>query len=84
MKNQTAEHLREYVITTASAFDTENLIGSYFVGWQEGFEPSIIEVQVCSSIDITEQDAFEEAEEVMKSLNRGQEDDADFIIYRKA
>ena len=82
MKNYTAEKLREYVITTVAAFDTDNVIGSYFVGWQEGFEPSIVEVQACSSMDITEEDALAEAEEAMERLNRGQGESPDFVIYR--
>ncbi len=84
MKNYTAEKLRELVLTTVNAFDADNVIGSYFVGWQEGFEPSIVEVQACASMDITEEDALAEAEEAMQSLNRGQDDLPDFVIYRKA
>ena len=84
MKNHTAEKLREYVITTVPAFDIENVNGSYFVGWQEGFEPSIIEVQSCSSIDLCDAAAIDAAEEAMIDLNRGQEDSPDFVIYRKA
>lgn len=84
MKNYTADQLREHVITTVAAFDTDNVIGSYFVGWQEGFEPTIVEVKACSSMDITEEDALAEAEEAMKSLNRGQDELPDFVVYRKA
>ena len=84
MKNHTAEQLRKYVITTVPAFDIENVNGSYFVGWQEGFEPSIIEVQSCSSIEICDAGAIDAAEEAMMNLNRSQVDGPDFVIYRKA
>ena len=84
MKNNTAEQLRKYVITTVPAFDIENVTGSYFVGWQEGFEPSIIEVQECSIMELCDADAIDAAEEAMIDLNRGQEDSPDFVIYRKA
>ena len=84
MKNQTLEQLREYVITTVPAFDIDNVTGSYFVGWQEGFEPSIIEVQSCSIMELCDAGAIDAAEEAMINLNRCQEDGPDFVIYRKA
>ena len=84
MNNYTTEQLREYVLQTVPAYDTDAVIGSYFVGWQEGFEPSIIEVQACSSMDIFEEDALAAAEDAMLSINRGQEDVPDFVVYRKA
>lgn len=83
MKNtlSTAD-LRSYTITTIAAFDEDNVIGSHFVGWQEGFEPSYIEVQFCNSFHLTANEAMEIAEERMRELNRGQDNDSDFLHTR--
>lgn len=80
MNTLTTKELRNNTITTVSAFDEENIIGSHFVGWQEGFEKSFIEVQYCSYIKLTAEDAIEIAEERMKELDRGQDNESDTVI----
>ena len=39
-------------------------MGCYYVGWYDGFEVYVIKVEFCDSIEITEEDAFESAEEI--------------------
>jgi len=80
--NNTLENLRENTINTVYPFDVMNPIGSHFVGWQEGFEQSFIEVQYCSYIKLTAEEAVEIAEERMKELNRGQDKESDLVITR--
>ena len=64
MKNLSYKELNEWTFKTIKAFDSLNPIGCYFVGWQDGFELYVIKVEFCDSIEITEQDAFEAAEEI--------------------
>ena len=78
--NNTLENLRENTIHTIYSFDAMYPIGSHFVGWQEGFEKSFIEVQYCKYIPLTKEDAIEIAEERMKELDRGQEGESDTVI----
>jgi hypothetical protein len=82
MKTQNTTDLRNNTLSTVSAFDEENVIGSHFVGWQEGFEHSYIEVQFCDQIDVSADDAMEIAEERMRELNRGQNNESDFVVTR--
>jgi hypothetical protein len=82
MKTQNTTDLRNNTLSTVSAFDEENVIGSHFVGWQEGFEHSYIEVQFCDQIDVSAEDAMEIAEERMRELNRGQNNESDFVVTR--
>ena len=79
MKN-TLENLRENTIHTIYPFDVMNPISSHFVGWQEGFEQSFIEVQSCDYIKVTPEQAIEMAEERMKELNRGQNNESDTVV----
>ena len=81
MKN-TLENLREKTINTVYPFDVMYPVESHFVGWQEGFEQSFIEVQCCSYLKLSAEDAIEIAEERMKELNRGQDKESDTIITR--
>ena len=78
----TLENLRENTIHTIYSFDVMSPIGSHFVGWQEGFEQSFIEVQYCAYIKLSTADAIEIAEERMKELDRGQDKESDIIITR--
>jgi hypothetical protein len=64
MKNLSLKQLNESTFKTIKAFDASNPIGCYFVAWQDGFELYVIKVEFCDSIEITEQDAFEAAEEI--------------------
>lgn len=66
--------LNEMTFKTIKADDELNPIGCYYVGWQDGFELYVIKVEFCDSIKITEQDAFEMAEEISQ-----REGDADYI-----
>jgi hypothetical protein len=59
-----------------------NAVKSYFVGWQEGFEHIFIEVQSCNYMNLSQQDAIEIAEERMRELNRGQDNDSDLVITK--
>jgi len=79
MKN-TLENLRENTIHTIYSFDAMYPIGSHFVGWQEGFEKSFIEVQYCSYIKLTSEEAVEIAEERMKELDREQDKESDTVV----
>ena len=74
--------LRNNTLSTVAAFDEENVIGSHFVGWQEGFEQSYIEVQFCNQINVSAEDAMEIAEERMRELNRGQDNECDLVTTR--
>ena len=74
--------LRNNTLSTVAAFDEENVIGSHFVGWQEGFEQSYIEVQFCNQINVSAKDAMEIAEERMCELNRGQDNECDLVTTR--
>ena len=74
--------LRYNTLSTVKAFDEENVIGSHFVGWQEGFEQSYIEVQFCDQINVSAEEAMEIAEERMQKLNRGQENECDYVTTR--
>ena len=74
--------LRNNTLSTVAAFDEENVIGSHFVGWQEGFEQSYIEVQFCDQINVSAEDAMEIAEERMRELNRGQDNECDTVTTR--
>ena len=56
--------LDELTFKTIKAFDESNPIGCYYVGWQDGFELYVIKVEFCDSMEITEADAFEAAEEI--------------------
>jgi len=80
--NYTLENLRENTIHTIYSFHVMNPIGSHFVGWQEGFRKSFIEVQYCDYIKLSTEDAIEIAEERMKELDRGQDKESDIIITR--
>jgi len=80
--NNTLENLRSYTLETIPAFDEENAIGSHFVGWQEGFEPTYIEVQFCKSFHMSAEGAMEIAEEHMQELNRGQNNESDLLHTR--
>ena len=83
MKNtQNIPDLRNNTISTVAAFDEDNVIGSHFVGWQEGFEQSYIEVQFCDQINVSAEEAMEIAEEHMRELNRGQDNECDLVITR--
>ena len=82
MNTQNTTDLRFYTLSTVAAFDEENAIGSHFVGWQEGFERSYIEVQFCDQINLSAEDAMVIAEERMKELNRGQDDESDLVVTR--
>lgn len=83
MDKMTVQQLREYRLLKVDAFDNENPTGAYFVGWQDGFEPTIIEVQFDDISALNEQDAFEIAEEHMLKLNRCNESNiADFAIKK--
>ena len=82
MNTQNITDLRNNTLSTVSAFDEENVIGSHFVGWQEGFEQSFIEVQFCNQIDVSAYDAIEIAEERMRELNRGQDNESDLVLTR--
>jgi len=82
MNTQNTTDLRNNTISTVPAFDEENAIGSHFVGWQEGFEHSYIEVQFCDQIDVSAEDAMEIAEEHMLELNRGQDKESDLLVTR--
>lgn len=74
MKNISYKQLNESTFKTIKADDESNPIGCYYVGWQDGFELYVIKVEFCDSMKITEQDAFESAEEIS-----GREGDADYI-----
>ena len=76
------EYLRANTVNTINAFDVMNPIRSIFVGWQEGSEPIFIEVQSCKYMKLSTQDAIEMAEERMKELNRGQDNDSDLVIIK--
>tara|TARA_R110001592_G_scaffold113091_1_gene311952 strand:+ start:195 stop:455 length:261 start_codon:yes stop_codon:yes gene_type:complete len=65
----TLENLRSYKIATIPAFDEDNAIGSHFVGWQCGFEPTFVEVQFCMLQPICPDEAIEIAEEHMEKLD---------------
>ena len=80
--NNTLENLRENTIHKIYSFDAMYPIGSHFVGWQEGFEQSFIEVQYCRYIKLSPEDAVEIAEERMKELNRGQDNESDIVVTR--
>lgn len=83
MKNtQNITDLRNNTLSTVEAFDADNVIGSHFVGWQEGFEQSYIEVQFCDQINVSAEEAMEIAEERMQELNRGQDNECDLVITR--
>ena len=69
MKTITIENLRSYKIATIPAFDADKPIGSHFVGWQCGFEPTFIEVQFCELQPICPDEAVEIAEEHMEKLD---------------
>ena len=58
------KELNESTFKTIKAFDESNPIGCYYVGWQDGFELYVIKVEFCDSMEITEADAFESAEEI--------------------
>jgi hypothetical protein len=80
MNNLSLKELNESTFKTIKADDESNPIGCYFVGWQDGFELYIIKVEFCDSIEITEADAFEIAEEISERSG-----DADYIrkeIYK--
>ena len=64
MNNISYKELNESTFKTIKAFDESNPIGCYYVGWQDGFELYIIKVEFCDSMEITEADAFEAAEEI--------------------
>lgn len=64
MNNISYKELNESTFKTIKAFDESNPIGCYYVGWQDGFELYVIKVEFCDSMEITEQDAFESAEEI--------------------
>lgn len=64
MNNISYKELNESTFKTIKAFDASNPIGCYYVGWQDGFELYVIKVEFCDSMEITEQDAFEIAEEI--------------------
>ena len=64
MENLSLKQLNESTFKTIKAFDASNPIGCYFVSWQDGFELYVIKVEFCDSIKVTEQDAFEAAEEI--------------------
>tara|TARA_E500000318_G_scaffold54300_2_gene50554 strand:+ start:1113 stop:1370 length:258 start_codon:yes stop_codon:yes gene_type:complete len=78
----TLENLRSYTVNTVYPFDVMNAVKSYFVGWQEGFEHIFIEVQSCNYMNLSQQDAIEIAEERMRELNRGQDNDSDLVITK--
>ncbi len=82
MNTQNTTDLRNSTISTVAAFDEENVIGSHFVGWQEGFEQSFIEVQFCKAFHMTAEGAMEIAEERMLELNRGQDNECDLVVTR--
>lgn len=66
--------LNESTFKTIKAFDESNPIGCYYVAWQDGFELYVIKVEFCDSMEITEEVAFELAEEIS-----GRKGDADYI-----
>ena len=78
--NNTLENLRENTIHTIYSFDAMYPVQSHFVGWQEGFEKSFIEVQSCAYIKLSTEDAIEIAEKRMKELNRGQDNESDTVV----
>ena len=82
MNTQNTTDLRNNTLSTVAAFDEDNAIGSHFVGWQEGFERSYIEVQFCDQINLSAEDAMVIAEERMKELNRGQDNESDLVVTR--
>tara|TARA_R110000824_G_C15040802_1_gene660372 strand:+ start:613 stop:867 length:255 start_codon:yes stop_codon:yes gene_type:complete len=82
MSAQNITDLRNNTLSTVAAVDEENAVGSIFVGWQEGFEQSYIEVQFCNLMPYRAQDAIAIAEERMKELNRGQDNDSDIVVTR--
>jgi len=79
---KTLENLRSYTVNTVYPFDVMNAVKSYFVGWQEGFEHVFIEVQSCGYLNLSKEDAIEIAEERMKELDRGQDNDSDLVITK--
>jgi len=79
---QNITDLRNNTISTVEAFDEKNAIGSHFVGWQEGFEQSYIEVQFCEAFHMCAEGAIGIAEEHMRELNRGQDNECDLVITR--
>jgi hypothetical protein len=81
MKN-TLENLRSLTINTIYPFDVMHPVESHFIGWQEGFEQSYIEVQCCSYIKLSPEEAIDIAEKRMKELDRGQDKESDIIITR--
>ncbi len=64
MKNIHYKDLNESTFKTIKAFDESNPIGCYYVAWQDGFELYVIKIEFCDSMEITEQEAFELAEEI--------------------
>jgi hypothetical protein len=82
MNTQNTTDLRNNTLSTVEAFDEENVIGSHFVGWQEGFEQSYIEVQFSDDDGFDIIDAMDLAEERMRELNRGQDNKCDLVTTR--
>jgi hypothetical protein len=79
----TIQQLRDYTLKTVPPFDEDYIVASYFVGWQEGFEPIYVEVQIDDSIDISEEDAIDEALEALHGLGRGKQyGEPDFVHWR--
>ena len=62
--NISHKELNESTFKTIKAFDESSPIGCYYVAWQDGFELYVIKVEFCDSMEITEEDAFESAEEI--------------------
>lgn len=72
MKNY--KHLSQYIISTIPTYDESPATGSHLIAWQEGFEPSVIEVQFNDQHRVDIDDALDIATDHMKELDRGQND----------
>jgi len=77
MENTHYKRYEENTFKTIKAFDASNPIGCYYVAWQDGFEMYVIKVEFCDSMEITEADAFESAQEIS-----AREGDANYIYKR--
>jgi hypothetical protein len=74
--------LSEYTLATIPVEGGGHATSAHFIAWQEGFEPSFIEVQFNKENPVDIDDAIDIACEHMKSLDRGQDDLPDFYCTR--
>ena len=74
--------LSEYTLSTIPVEDGGHATTAHFIAWQEGFEPSFIEVQFDRENPLDIDDAIDIAMDHMQLLDRGQDDLPDYYCTR--